>query len=337
MPDLVRTLLDWIDIPSVTGEERDYGDALCARLSRAGFAVERQRLPDGRFNVLAHAGRPQVVLCTHQDTVPPWLPPREDGERVYGRGSCDAKGQAAAMIAAAERLLASREDRIGMLFTVGEETDSAGAAFADRALAPPWDPRFVLIGEPTDGRFVQSGKGIFKVRLTARGVAGHSSQAGGTSAVHELVHCVHRLLSERWGDDARFGEGTLNIGCIDGGVAANVIAAEAHADVLVRTVEPISVVRARVEQCLSPHVQLAETSKAYGPIEFLVPPGEEGVRVAFGTDAPHMPRFGRPLLFGPGSIRDAHTDHEKIEKKDLEASVHTIEATVRELLVRCDA
>jgi acetylornithine deacetylase len=335
--DLVRTLLGWVDIPSVTGSEEDYGDALARALAAIGLDVERQSLAPGRFNVLARAREPRVVLCTHQDTVPPWLPPREDREFVHGRGACDAKGPAVAMIAAAEELLRAGEDRFGILFTVGEETDSAGAALANERLADPWRPRRLIVGEPTSMRWVAAHKGAFKARLRARGVAGHSSQPGGRSAVHELVLCAHRLLGESWGRHPVLGEGTLNIGRIQGGVAANVVADSAEAELLVRVVEPIADVRARVEKCLGPDMEIALTSKACDPTTFDVPelaPGGEPaptvpIVVAFGTDAPHLPRWGRPMLCGPGSIQDAHTDHEKIEKRALAEAAATYARAVR--------
>jgi acetylornithine deacetylase len=335
MQPSIRTLLEWVDIPSVTGSEGDYGDALARRLAEIGLDVERQELSPGRFNVLARAaGVPRVVLCTHQDTVPQWFGPREDSAFVHGRGSCDAKGPAVAMIEAAASLLAAGEDRFGMLFTVGEETDSAGAALANAKLAEPWAPEHVIVGEPTDNRFVRAGKGTFKARLIARGEAGHSSQAVGPSAVHELVHCAHRLLSQGWGDHPVLGAGTLNIGQIRGGVAPNVVADHAEADLMLRLVEPVATVRARIDACLGTHVHLAEGSKGYGPVEFVVPEGEEGITVAFGTDVPHMPRWGKPLLYGPGSILDAHTDHEKVPKAALERARHEYAKTVRWLLAR---
>ncbi|MFN0009851.1 MAG: M20/M25/M40 family metallo-hydrolase [Planctomycetota bacterium] len=332
--DPVRTLLDWVDIPSVTGAEGDYGNALARTLAGIGLQVERQEVAPGRFNVLARAGTPEVVFCTHLDTVPPWIPPREDREFVHGRGACDAKGQAVAMIAAARALLDAGEDRFGMLFTVGEETDSAGAALANEQLSDPWRPRRVIVGEPTGLRWVRAHKGAFKAKLVAAGEAGHSSQAGFSSAIHALVRTSNRLLDEHWGDHAVLGSGTLNVGRIQGGVAANVVAASAEAEILVRVVEPADAVRARIVGCLETGVRLETPSKAHGPTEFEVPEGEEGIAVAFGTDAPHLPRWGKPMLFGPGSIVDAHTDHEKVGKRDLAEAALILERAVRSILLQ---
>ena len=336
MQELTRTLVEWIEIPSVTGEEGDYGDSLARALEGAGFAVERQQVAPGRFNVLARAGSPEVVFCTHLDTVPPFFPSRTDREHVFGRGACDAKGQAVSMLAAARALLDAGEERVGLLFTVGEETDSAGAALADARLADPWRPRYTIIGEPTDMRFVRGHKGTFKARLQARGVAGHSSQPGGPSAVHELCCAVARLVASEWGTSPLFGKGTLNVGTIHGGFAANVVAPEASADLLVRVVDTPADVERRLRAGLSDNVSL-HPGKNYAPIEFHVPEGEQAEVVAFGTDAPHMRRWGTPLLIGPGSIMDAHTDHEKIRVKDLESAAARYESLARELLARSAA
>lgn len=337
MSRLVQNVVDWVAIPSVTGAEADYGDALARECARIGLAVERQTVQPGRANVLARGRHPRVVLCTHIDTVPGEFGVREDREYIHGRGSCDAKGPAAAMLLAVERLLASGEDRVGVLFTVGEETDSAGAAHADAHLAEPWEPAYTVIGEPTDNRFVAAGKGIWKARLVATGSAGHSSQTGGPSAVHELVRCVHGLLQESWGSHPLLGPGTLNVGTIQGGVAPNVVAEHAECEVLVRAVDDPAAIAERVQRHLGAHVRVQKTHKGYGPIEFEVPAGETGIPVAFGTDAPHMRRWGKPLLYGPGSILDAHTDHEKVSKRALEEAAARYEALARELLQRASA
>src|SRR5688500_5032977 len=196
-----QTLQDWIAVPSVTGEEKDYAELLARFLVARGFSVERQEVAPGRFNLLARAGPPEVVFCTHLDTVPPFFGPSEDRAFVRGRGSCDAKGPALAMIEAGAQLCAGGLDRIGFLFTVGEETDSLGAQVANARLAEPWRPRFTIVGEPTDNSFVSGHKGIFKARLSARGVAGHSSQAELPSAIHALVRSLDGLLGEDWGHD----------------------------------------------------------------------------------------------------------------------------------------
>ena len=333
MNNTIDTLLEWIDIASVTGEEGDYADAVARRLEAEGFGVEKQSVAPGRFNLLARAGEPEVVLCTHLDTVPPWFGPSREGKTIRGRGACDAKGPLVSMLAAARQLLSEGEERVGFLLTVGEEIDSAGARVANERLAEPWKPRFVIVGEPTDNAWVRGGKGVFKCSLAASGVAGHSSQDVGPSAVHELVSAVAGLLADDWGQHEHFGRGTLNVGQIEGGLAPNVVAPEATAALLVRAVEPPEVVRERITKHLGPHVEL-RGALGYGPMAFDAPDDDAGPVVAFGTDAPYLKRWGQPLLFGPGRILDAHTATEKVTVDELEHASAGYAHAVRRLLAR---
>ena len=334
MERMFRELVDWIEIPSVTGAEGDYGDALEGALAARGLGVERQEVEPGRFNLLARAGEPEVVFCTPLDTVPPFFGSRVASGHIHGRGSCDAKGQVAAMLLAAEQLLAEGEDRIGFLLTVGEELDSDGAAHANQHASGPWPGRWTIIGEPTGNRFVRAHKGILKAELLAHGVAGHSSQDVGPSAIHELVHTCARMLDAGWGEDEILGRGTLNVGILDGGLAPNVVAPQARAQLMVRTVESARDSLARLEGFLGEHVELERIAKATEPVVFEVPEGEDSEVVAFGTDAPHLRRWGTPLLFGCGSILDAHTDHEKVAMRDVEECAARHVRTARELLAR---
>ena len=123
-----------IDIPSLTGNERSVAEFLAAHLTTLGYNVERQHVSDERFNLIATTGEtPRIVFSTHMDTVPPFIPSREDAEYIHGRGSCDAKGIIAAQLHAAERLRANGMNNIGFLFTVDEELSSAGAQAATTA------------------------------------------------------------------------------------------------------------------------------------------------------------------------------------------------------------
>ena len=327
--DPLTRLLDWIDVPSVTGGEGDFGELIGSELEAAGFAVERQDVADGRFNVLARAEEPEVVFCTHLDTVPPWIGPRAERNVIHGRGSCDAKGPLMAMLQAARELLHEGERRIGFLLTVGEEVDGAGARHADEH---PWSPRYTIVGEPTDNRFVRGHKGIYKADLCAHGVPGHSSLCQGPSALHELVAALGRLMAADWGEHDLLGPGTLNVGTLNGGVAGNVVAGEATAELVLRTVEDAPVVAARFAELLGEHVEVVD-SKGYGPVEFHVPEwaAEDAPVVAFGTDAPFLTRWGTPLLYGPGRITDAHTDHELLERASFERAIGDYVRIAREL------
>lgn len=340
---LIAELLDWIDIPSVTGDEPTFADAARRALERRGFDVEPIAVPSDagsaeRASLFAKVGEPRVVLCTHLDTVPPYFGPRADRTHVHGRGACDAKGVALAMLEAAARLIDGGVRDLGLLWTVGEEVDSDGAVAAERALASgalrlERAPEFIVVGEPTRNRFVRGHKGMVRAALEARGVPSHSSKPLGPSAVHELVGCCTKLTTAHWGDHPVFGPGSLNVGTIAGGVADNVVAGQARAELLVRAVEEPDTVVDRIQSSLGEHVAL-DVQVRYGPVEFHVPAEEESEVVAFGTDAPYLPSWGRPILIGPGDIEDAHTDHERIAIADFERGIERYGRLVRELLAR---
>jgi acetylornithine deacetylase len=329
--DLVREL---VDIPSVTGQEGELGRFLEPLLAGRGYRVALQEVEPERFNVFAVAGEaPRVVFCTHLDTVPPFFPSSEDEKAIHGRGTCDAKGILAAMIEAAGRLRASGVEGIGLLFVVGEELDSIGAKRANR-LAP--GSRFVVVGEPTENRMATGHKGGFKFRLRARGRAAHSAYPErGDSAIERLLDALAKIRSTDWGRSEILGPATVNVGTLSGGVAANVIAAQAEAAVFVRVVTKAEDIRRRLDGLLDGDSHLSyEVVAQNDPVFCETLPGFECAPVAFGTDIPSLTAFGKPLLLGPGSITVAHTDHERIEKAELDRAVELYCAIATELLKR---
>lgn len=323
--EVIKLARELVQIPSETGREGRVARWLEERWSDRGWQVTRQAIPgalDGepRANVLATAGDkpPRLVLTTHLDTVPPALEFHEDETRLYGRGTCDAKGILAAMWVAAERLRAEGHDDVAVLGVVGEETDSIGAKRVGEIL-PRAD--WIIDGEPTELGLVSAAKGVYLFRAEVEGVAAHSAYPErGDSAIHHLLHALERLLAETLPSEPRFGPTTVNVGRIEGGAAPNVIAPHAAADVIIRLGAPRSQVLPVVKDLLGPRVKLEVRSESE-PIEMHVPVGHSGHPVAFGSDVPYLSRLGTPLLVGPGSILDAHTAGEKIEKADLEAAV----------------
>jgi acetylornithine deacetylase len=314
-----------IDIPSISFEENLAGSFLHEFLEERGFAVERMPVDAGgaareRFNVYASVAgeRPDVVLSTHMDTVPPFLPSSEDDAWIYGRGACDAKGIIAAQIAAAERLRAGGV-KAGLLFLVGEERDSAGAKEANRH---PKGSRYLINGEPTDNRLALASKGALRATVRAAGKMAHSAYPElGESAVHKLVRALNKVLDVNLPAEADIGPSTLNIGTIEGGRAPNVIADRAEAQVLVRLVGPSASTRGALEAAVAGLCEVEFTLE----IPFLrlkrMPELEaEGLGTmvaAFTTDIPALTAWGEPLLLGPGSIHVAHTPDERLSKQEL--------------------
>jgi acetylornithine deacetylase len=339
MPELdpVALARRFVDIPSLTGGEAGMAAACAAELELAGFAVQRLPVQGERANVLAMLGPPRVLLCTHLDTVPPHLPARDDGDWLYGRGACDAKGILAAMLAAASGLRQDGVDDVGLLFVVGEETDSIGAKHANATLDLP-SVRYTIVGEPTDSRFARAQKGGFKFTLRARGKAAHSGYPEqGRSAVLKLLDVLLAVRDADWGADAELGRGTANIGVVRGGTAANIVPDVAEAEVHVRVVDSTSATRARLERLLAASSVDVEWSldTASDPQRLVTLPGAPETVVAFNTDVPHLERFGRKLLVGPGSILVAHGDGERISKTELRAAVDLYRSAVLHLRGAC--
>jgi acetylornithine deacetylase len=321
--DPVSTLAfarELIDIDSTTGREGEASRWLADRLRSMGYTVREQAIDDsgdGRKNVIASLDEPAVVFSTHFDCVPPFIPSRVADGRLYGRGACDAKGILAAQVAAAERLRATGERRVGLLFVVGEERGSDGAAAANTVANTS---RFLINGEPTDNRLATATRGVLRVRLRASGRAAHSAAPEqGESAIDKLLDALMQLRSVGLPSDPDLGSTFYSVGLIEGGVAPNVIPAHASAEVLFRTVGSADDILG-VLRVLTPRVSVEEVLRVR-PIRMHTVPGFETHVFPFTTDVPLLDRWGAPLLFGPGSFLVAHTDGEFVALDELNASV----------------
>ncbi|HEY8258565.1 MAG TPA: M20/M25/M40 family metallo-hydrolase, partial [Gemmatimonadales bacterium] len=275
---------------------------------------------------------PALVFSTHLDTVPPYLPLSEDDESIHGRGSCDAKGLAAAMVAAAERLAARGERRIGLLFLVGEENGSDGAL-----AAADFGPRgrFLINGEPTENRLSIGQKGSLRVDLQATGRAAHSAYPDeGVSAIAALLDTIERIRRMPLPSDPLLGQSTLNLGLIGGGVAPNVIPPAASAQILIRTVEPTARLKDAIRSLLAPGV----TGDFRVDLPFYkggaAPAGWETTVVSYASDLPFLEPWGERYQLGPGTIRVAHTNQEHIRKADLLRGVDLYVRLASDLLAR---
>ena len=319
-----------VDIDSTTYHEGLAGEFLYDLLCGQKYEVERQAVSQPeretpgsgngeRFNVYATLPgvTPDVVLSTHMDTVPPYFGCTEDDEFLYGRGTCDAKGIIAAQVAAADRLREAGV-KVGLLFVVGEGRDSAGAQAANTT---PKGSRFLINGEPTDNRLALATKGALRVELRASGKMAHSAYPElGESAIDKLLAVLHDITGLKLPVEPEIGPSTVNIGLIAGGRAPNVIADQAEAHLLIRTVGPseeikeliLGVVGDRVRVTFSLDLSFVRMRKV-GNLPTMV--------AKFATDIPTLTNWGEPFLLGPGSIHVAHTPEERISKKELLACV----------------
>jgi len=326
------------EIESTTYYEGDVGDFLADYLVRQGWEVEKTPVPQPtdsatagpRWNVYAGiAGRnPELVFSTHMDTVPPYVPFREDDEFVYGRGVSDAKGIIAAQVAAAQQLREAGYN-VALLFVSGEERDSAGAKVANQMSK---GSRFLINGEPTDNRLALASKGALRVSLKTTGKMAHSAYPElGESAVHKMIALLDKLLKMEWPVDEYAGDTTLNVGQIHGGYAPNVIADHAEAQLLIRLVTDSAPVR---EKILEASKGMAEVSFTLD-LAFVRLKAVEGMPTMiakFATDIPQLTNWGQPLLLGPGSIHVAHTPYEKLAKKELLESIEMYVQLAKRLL-----
>ena len=340
--DPVKLTRRLVAIPSSTYHEQALGEFLGTVLVEDGWLVERTAVPkppagtpgaEGggeRFNLYAEMPhRPaDLVFSTHFDTVPPHVPLREDADYLYGRGTCDAKGILAAMVAAAGRLRGEGA-AVGMLFLVGEERDSAGAKVANEA---PRQSRFLINGEPTDNRLALASKGALRVEMYAEGRMAHSAYPElGESAIDKLVAALGDVQKLELPFVEGIGSSDVNVGLISGGRAPNVIADAAEAHLLVRLVGPADEVKSAILAAV------AGRARVEFPLELtfvrMRQVGTLPTMVAkFTTDIPSLTNWGEPFLLGPGSIHVAHTPDERISKKELLEAVDLYVALARSLL-----
>src|ERR1044072_6131622 len=326
--ELTRQL---IDIPSVTNDELAVGEFLARHLEELGYRVERQEVAPGRFNVIAAmAAPPRIVFSTHMDTVPPFIESREDEEFIYGRGACDAKGIMAAQIFAAQRLRDEGVNDVGLLFTVDEELGSLGAQMATQhSLARQC--HYLINGEPTDSRLATGTKGSVRVVIMTEGRAAHSAYPeAGESAIEKLLDILDELRACEWPEDSFFGTTTCNIGVLSGGTRPNVIADQARAELQIRLGIDIEHVKRVLDEAVGERGQV-EYASAHDPVRLFAVPGFDQCVVRFTTDIPYLSSWGQALLLGPGSILDAHTDHERISKRELNQAVQLYVDLVKHL------
>jgi acetylornithine deacetylase len=327
--ELTRKL---IDIPSVTGDEKTVGLFLQSQLQSLGYVVQLQQVAADRFNVFATTGAPtRVVLSTHMDTVPPFIQSREDDEKIYGRGACDAKGIIAAQICAAERLRGEGVEEIGLLFTVDEEQGSLGAQVANLD-KPDSRPEYLINGEPTDNKLASATKGSLRLDLRTTGRASHSAYPEqGESAIEKLLDILASVRQCAWPADDVLGQTTCNIGIIAGGTRANVVPDKATAQLQLRLVSAVEPVKRILEAAIAGRATVEYLSE-HEPVNLETVGGIEQCVVSFTTDIPYLSNWGKPLLLGPGSILNAHTEHEFVEKRELLEAVDIYAQLVRALL-----
>jgi acetylornithine deacetylase len=318
--DPVAIAMDLMRADSTSGREGPAIDAAERLLVSRGWTVRRIPVTPGRDNLLAEsAAAPVVCFSTHLDTVPPYIPPTLEADRLAGRGACDAKGTAAAMICAAEALRA-RGTGVALLFLVGEEVSHDGAHAANQVSNTT---RVLINGEPTESALGLGTKGALRFIVRTRGRAVHSAYPQlGRSATADLVALLAELDGLALPSDALLGETTVNIGNLSGGVADNVTAPVAEARLMARLVVSADDTLAVIRRWVGDRAEIVP-GETVPPVRLTALPGFPSAVLAYATDIPNLGRWGTPYLFGPGSISVAHSDDEFVSVAELRAAVPT--------------
>lgn len=325
-----------VDIESISGNEMEAASFLFEHLSALATKyqgrAERMEVEKHSFNVFASWGSPIVTLSTRIDTVPPFIPSREDDEYIWGRGACDAKGIIASMVVASERLLAEGLRNFGVLFVVGEERGCVGARSAANELR---GSRYLVAGEPTENKLALGSKDTLRFEITANGRLAHSAYPElGESAIEKLLDVLEVVRNIPLPRDALLGQSTMNIGTIAGEGAPTVVADVACTEILVRVVADPSPIRDSFAAAVGSRAHLKEVL-SIPVIKFGRIDGYPRTVVSYTTDAPLLaPGWGKPFLLGPGSIHLAHTTEERVPKSELTVAVTIYSDIVRELLSR---
>ena len=329
MTDVVALAAELLAIPSLSGSEKAVVDFVSKWLVTRGWNVTVQEVSKGRGNIWASKSGGGIAFSTHLDTVPPHIAPRLAKDRLYGRGACDAKGIAAAMMVAAERLVQSGENRVDLLLVVGEEQGSDGARAANN-LSPK--SKFLVNGEPTESKLASGAKGSLRATVRTRGREAHSAYPHlGESAIEPLLKLLPTVHDLPLPSDPVLGQTTVNIGTIRGGTGANIVPAHAEAEMMIRLVGDVKPMKKMIQEWVKGRAEVEFGS--YIPAQkFHTVDGFEVAPMAYTSDIPLLSRWGTPLMFGPGSIHVAHTPDEYIDVNELRASVGAYERIARQLL-----
>lgn len=322
----------FIDIESITGNELAIGhyfyDYLKPLADKYGGEIERIEVEKDRYNVYVRWGTPEIVFSTHIDTVPPFIPSKEDEEFVWGRGACDTKGISASMIKAAEALLEEGVRDFAMLFVVGEEIDGLGAHFANRD-SP--GPKYLINGEPTENQLALGSKGNLRIEIEATGKMAHSAYPElGEHAIDKLLDNLERLRKLKLPVDPVLGDSTCSIGLISGGRAGNIIPDHASATVVVRVVTDMKEAIEQIDAVFDDRVTVTYPVQTHA-IRMKEVPGFKTTVVKYTTDIPKLSNWGQPLLLGPGTIAVAHTSEERVPKQQLNEAVELYRNLVKQL------
>jgi len=319
MPMIQKELLEIMKIDSTSGKEAELARYIAENLYVSGAVLETQDVGDKTFNLFYKWGAPEIIFCTHLDTVPPYIEPEVEEDRVSGRGACDAKGQIIAALHACRELFDEGENNFGLLLVAGEETGSSGAKVANRLVK---DCKYVIIGEPTENKLIKAGKGIQLYEVKITGTSCHSGYPHlGDDAINRMRLFINRLADVEFPSDPVLGSTTYNIGQLTSGNAYNVLPDLVSFNIYFRTTSSSGKLIENILKSIADENTSIIKIREDEPFEYYFIEGFDGDTVAFGCDGPCLTNLGKCLLYGPGSIKVAHTENEFINISDIEKGI----------------
>ena len=326
---MLNFLSDILKIESTSGNENGLARFIVEKYTPKGTVCEIQNTPEGMINLFFKIGEPKIVFNSHLDTVPPYIAPTFTDEIIYGRGSCDAKGQLAYLWQAMNELIAEGQGDFGLLMTYGEETGSAGAKHANSLLK---NTDYIIVGEPTENKLIKASKGTNLIKVTVKGKNCHSGYPQyGDNAINRMRKFLDRLDNIGFPVDDIMGETTYNIGWLKSDNAQNVVPDLVTFNLFIRTTfASHEVYREMLEGIKDDNITM-EFPFNKGPMRFHTVEGFETGVVAYGTDAPSFTNVPNILLYGPGTILVAHTADEHIKINDLYRAVEDVKRIFMEL------
>jgi acetylornithine deacetylase len=327
---MIDFLLNILNFDSTSGSENNLVKYIHENYNHTKSEVEIQETENGRLNILFKYGEPKIIFCSHLDTVPPYIPPVRKDEIIYGRGSCDAKGQIAYLFEVYKQLIDEGFNNIGMLMVSGEEDGSWGAKRANKDLL---NSEYIFVGEPTENKLIKASKGNLLVEATFKGKNCHSGYPEyGDNAIERMFKFFKNLDNINFDDDPILGKTTYNIGKLESTNAQNVVSDLVKCKIFFRTTFATNdILKNKLNELIDNKTEL---EFVYGdePIYFHTVEGFETNVVSYGTDAPEFRNIKNKILYGPGSILNAHTENEFVKIKDLYKAIEDVKLIYKKIV-----
>jgi acetylornithine deacetylase len=331
---LIRELEQLMKIDSTSGKEGELADFIAGSFHLPGATLETQDIGDGTMNLFYRWGTPGIIFCTHLDTVPPYIKPVKGNNKISGRGACDAKGQIITVWNVCKELCHEGETNFGLLLVAGEETGSKGAKVANNLIR---DCKYVIIGDPTENKLISAGKGIQLYDVRISGISCHSGYPQyGDSAIESMRLFLNLLSGLEFPIDQVLGPTTFNIGMLSSGNAYNVLPDLVSFRLYFRTTFASHDLIENALRGIAGGKTDITMIREDKPFEYYHPGGFDSDIVAFGCDGPCLTNLGKCLLYGPGSIKTAHTANEHIHIQEIETAITDLKKIFRILKKELD-